>query len=105
MHCHFELNLPSPNGNLSTVWHLEDWEHPCYFSAVKGVYLITINPDKPSDPTVQGAAQTQENFPGARRLPNEDTSTADTYTLIHLFYTAKIRTDPLWSSASIYLIL
>lgn len=45
------------------MWHLEDWEHPRYFSAVEGVYLITINPDKPSDPTVQGAAQTQENFP------------------------------------------
>lgn len=77
MHCHSELNLPSPNGNLSIKWHLEDWEHPCYFPADKGVYVIAINLDKPSDPTVQGAAQTEENVPDARRLPNEDMSTAD----------------------------
>lgn len=102
---HSKLNLPVPNGNLSTEWHLKHWEHPRHFPAVRGVYLTVINPDKASDPTVQGAAQRQENIPSARRFPNENMCAADMYTLIHLFYVAKIRTDSLRNSTSIYLTL
>lgn len=76
--------------------------------ALSGVYktastpLIAINPDKSSNPTVQGDAQTWENLPDARSLPNEDMSTADMSTLTHLFYIAKIRTDSQRKSASTY---
>lgn len=102
---HSKLNLPVPDGKLSTEWHSEHWEHPCHFPAVRGVSLTVINPDKASHPTVQGAAQKGENIPNTRRLPNENMSAADMYTLIHLFYVAKIRTDSRWNTASIYLIL